>query len=262
MRLILFVNDSYFAYLLAEPVLRRFHREIGLVVLSTRNTGSASRLRSIYARTSIQYFAYRSTVQCVSAALGKIRGKSVAAAARRHGLPVLASPDFRSSLPEIAAAGPFDVGLAFNCDQKLDERLLALCARGVLNVHASKLPDDAGISPVLWAFARGDRSVWSTIYRMDAGIDSGPILEQREIAVRAKDTAFSLYERVCSESGAALAALIKPYVRGELQPRPQQISGSRTYWSWPDVRHRQMMRASRRKFLRVRDLLQSLTASA
>jgi hypothetical protein len=261
MRAALFVNDSYFAYLLAEPVLRQFHHEIALVVLSTRNTGSASRLRSIYSRTSVQYFLYRSTVQCISGLLAKLRAKSVGTAARRLGIRVLHSTDFKTSLTEIRAAGPFDVGLAFNCDQKLDAPLLQLCRLGILNVHASKLPNDAGISPVLWAFARGDKSVWSTIYRMDSGIDTGPILEQREIAVEPRDTAFRLYQRVCAQSGAALAGVLAAYVRGELQPRPQPAFAGRTYWSWPDVRHQQMMRASGRKFLRARDLLHTLAVA-
>lgn len=261
MRAVLFVNDSYFAYLLAEPVLRQFHDQIALVVRSTRNTGSASRLRSIYSRTSLQYFLYRSTVQCVSGVLSGFRGKSVAAAARRYGIPVWDSPDFKASLSAIAAAGPFDVGLAFNCDQKLDQPMLELCRQGILNVHASKLPNDAGISPVLWAFARGDKSVWSTIYRMDSGIDTGPILEQHEILVQPGESAFSLYKRVCAQSGLALAGVLTRYIRGEVHPRPQLQNVARTYWSWPDARHREMMRTSGRRFLRAKDVLQTLAAA-
>ena len=258
MKAVLFVNDSYFAYLLAEPVLERFHDAVGLIVLSTRNTGSPTRVLSIGSRTSMQYFLYRSMVHCLSTFVGKVRGKSVAAAARRYGIRVMASTDFQASLPAIQTAGPFDVGLAFNCDQKLDEPLLGLCRHGILNVHASKLPNDAGISPVLWAFARGDKTVWSTIYRMDTGIDTGPLLEQLEFPVQPEDTAFSLYEKVCSESGKALADALSRYLRGELEARPQPQNGKRTYWSWPNARHQEMMRASGRRFLRTRDVVQTL----
>jgi|SRR5579871_312644 len=258
MKAALFVNDSYFAYLLAQPVLERFQRDIGLVVLSTRNTASPSRVRSIGSKTSREYFLYRSVVHCLSGFLGAIRGKSVEAAARRYGIRTMASPDFKASLPALRAAGPFDVGLAFNCDQKLDAELLALCSHGILNVHASKLPQDAGISPVLWAFARGDKTVWSTIYKMDTGIDTGPVLEQLEFAVAPEDTAFSLYQRVCADSGKVLAETLSRYLRGELAARPQPETSGRTYWSWPDDRHQQMMRASGRRFLRARDLLDAL----
>jgi len=257
MKLVLFVNDSYFAFLLAEPVLRRYHDQVSLIVLSGKNKTSLARMRSIGSKASPQYFLYRSTVQGFSLLLGATRGHSVAAAARRYGIPTLHASDFRASMADIERSGPFDVGLAFNCDQKIDERLLGLCSRGVLNVHASKLPHDAGISPVLWAFARGDETVWSTIYKMDAGVDTGPILEQIEMRVQAEDTAFSLYERVCAQSGAALASALTRYLGGDLEPLPQQRNGTRSYWSWPDARHQRLMKESGRKYLRIRDIVRT-----
>jgi folate-dependent phosphoribosylglycinamide formyltransferase PurN len=259
MKTVFFVNDSYFAFLLAEPVLKRFHDVVSLIVMSTRNTGSPSRIRSICSKTSAQYFLYRSAVQCLSSFAGAFRGQSVVAAAKQYGIPLLRSSNFKADLPSIAASGPFDVGLAFNCDQVINQPLLDLCSRGVLNVHASKLPNDAGISPVLWAFARGDSTVWSTIYRMDEGIDTGPILQQIEMPVQPGDTAFSLYEKVCARSGAALADVLTPYLHGDLEARPQERNGSRTYWSWPDGQHQRMMRASGRRFMRPKDIVRTLS---
>lgn len=225
--------------------------------MSGRNKTSLARMRSIGSKASPQYFLYRSTVHGFSLLLGATRGQSVAAAARRYRIPTCQASDFRAGMADIARCGPFDVGLAFNCDQKIDERLLGLCHRGVLNVHASKLPQDAGISPVLWAFARGDKTVWSTIYQMDSGVDTGPILEQTEMRVEPDDTAFSLYERVCAQSGAALARVLPRYLGGNLEPRPQQRSESRSYWSWPDTRHQRLMKESGRKYLRARDLVRT-----
>jgi formyl transferase-like protein len=258
MKILFLVNDSYFAYLMAEPVIRRYHDMVSLVVLSNKNKGSLSRLWSIYSRSSVHYFLYRSIVQAVSWLVGAFKEQSVARAARSYNIPILGSDDFRTSLESIAAFGPFDVGLAFNCDQKIGDRLLALCGRGVVNVHASKLPDDAGISPVLWAFARGDQSVWSTIYRMDSGIDTGPILAQFEIPVEPGETAFGLYKKVCAESGAALADVLTKYVYGDLKARPQQRNTRRSYFSWPDAGHQAQMRANKRKYLRIGDVLKAL----
>src|SRR5437879_1774281 len=61
-RLVFFVNDSYFAFLLAEQVLMRYHDGVALIVFSTKNKGSPARMWSIFRQANVHYFLYRSAV--------------------------------------------------------------------------------------------------------------------------------------------------------------------------------------------------------
>ena len=114
---------------------------------------------------------------------------------------------------------------------------------------------DKGISPVLWAFARGDQTIWATIYQMDAGIDSGPLLKQFSVPVFDTDSAFSLYQRVCERGGEELLAVLEQLDQNAIWPIDQEIADDVSYWSWPDAMHQDMMKRSGRSFLNVQEVL-------
>jgi methionyl-tRNA formyltransferase len=149
------------------------------------------------------------------------------------------------------------LGVAINCDQIIRQQVLDVCKRGILNVHASKLPEDPGISPVLWSFARGDQVIWSSVYKMDRGLDTGPIIEQVPFAVEPGETAFRLYERICQGSGARLSQIIEQFSRGDVAYRPQQRSSAAKYLSWPDRTHYRLMRQNGRRFISCADLVRA-----
>ena len=164
LRVLLLVNDSCFAHAIALPLFVR-HHVVG-VVLSRATTGHPERLIKVLGRASWRYLAYRALVQ--------LRRQRVARVARRLGLPVFASYRLSAEHDRLRAFGA-GVAVAVNLDQILKPETLTLFPLGVLNAHASRLPEDRGISPALWAFARGDSEVWVTLYRMDAGLDTGRI---------------------------------------------------------------------------------------
>jgi methionyl-tRNA formyltransferase len=134
------------------------------------------------------------------------------------------------------------------------ENILSSFKNGIYNIHASKLPKDKGISPVLWAFARGDQYIWSTIYKMDEGLDSGPILKQIQIFVIPNDTSFSLYKRVCVESGSALNVSLNNIYNNQIKLFYQNNELDSNYFSWPDKQFKSMMKKSNRKFIKIKDL--------
>jgi methionyl-tRNA formyltransferase len=145
------------------------------------------------------------------------------------------------------------VGVALNFDQILSAEVLNAFASGVINCHASRLPRDRGISPALWAFARGDPSIWVSIYRMDSGLDTGPLLEQFEVELTADDTAFSAYKRVCERGGEKLAEAVDACLHGRAKTTPQEGMRSRAL-SWPDHEFDAALRTSKRRLLRPRDI--------
>jgi methionyl-tRNA formyltransferase len=203
----------------------------------------------------LNYFLYRSFVQLLSLAVGTFGKKAVGSQISRYPISVLKLPNVNSSRSEISAFGPFDLGIALNFDQVIGEELLALCRYGILNTHASKLPNDKGISPAVWAFARGDNEIWTTIYKMDRGIDTGPVIHQFKISVLREDTVFSLYKRVCKEAGRELPNIVEKVVGNRAVFMDQEPKGAEAQLHWPNRHHSDMMRLNHRRYLKLTDLL-------
>jgi len=67
---------------------------------------------------------------------------------------------------------------------------------GLFNIHFSKLPDLRGASPVQTTLLRGDTTAWITIIKINEGLDTGPILWQKEYPISPDDTTETLYTRL------------------------------------------------------------------
>jgi methionyl-tRNA formyltransferase len=99
----------------------------------------------------------------------------------------------------------------------LPPSVLAVPARGCLNIHASLLPRWRGAAPIQRALLAGDPQTGISIMQMDAGLDTGPVLLQEAIAIAADDTAQTLHDRL-----AALGArLIVEALASPRAPLPQ-----------------------------------------
>jgi methionyl-tRNA formyltransferase len=82
-------------------------------------------------------------------------------------------------------------------------QILDLPPRGCLNIHASLLPRWRGAAPIQRALLAGDRCTGVSIMRMDAGLDTGPVLLTEATPIGPDDTAGTLEERL-AEMGARL----------------------------------------------------------
>jgi methionyl-tRNA formyltransferase len=103
----------------------------------------------------------------------------------------------------------------------LPQWLLQMPRFGSINVHASLLPKYRGAAPINWAIANGDQETGVTIMQMDEGMDTGPMLAKRTIAIGRHETAPELSLRL-SELGAELLSESLPIVAtGDLRPMPQ-----------------------------------------
>jgi methionyl-tRNA formyltransferase len=87
--------------------------------------------------------------------------------------------------------------------QIIPERLLNIPRLGWINLHASLLPKYRGAAPIQWAIANGESATGITTMRIDAGMDTGDILLQRETPIGPTETTPQLAERL-SELGAPL----------------------------------------------------------
>ena len=108
--------------------------------------------------------------------------------------------------------------------QIVPQRLIEIPRLGWINLHASLLPEYRGAAPIAWAIVNGESTTGLTTMQIDAGMDTGPILMQREMAIGPEETAPELARRM-SEAGAPLVAeSLRKLGRGEITPRAQDGS--------------------------------------
>jgi methionyl-tRNA formyltransferase len=89
--------------------------------------------------------------------------------------------------------------------QIVPARLLTIPRLGWINLHASLLPKYRGAAPIHWAIANGESVTGNTTMRIDAGMDTGEMLLQQELAIGPEETAPEVAARL-SQAGAALMA--------------------------------------------------------
>jgi methionyl-tRNA formyltransferase len=120
---------------------------------------------------------------------GTLTESPVAAVANKHGLPLLKSNLPDSQVSEWIAGFKPDLGIIVAYGSILRTDLLAIPAKGWLNVHYSLLPKYPGASPVQHALLEGGSTTGVTVFQLDEGVDSGPILSQASVDLDAKATA-------------------------------------------------------------------------
>lgn len=147
-------------------------------------------------------------------------------AALRLGLPVIQPEKLRhpEALEQLRLWAP-DVIVVAAFGQILRSDVLDLPRFGCINVHASLLPRWRGAAPIQAAILAGDKETGITIMKMDAGVDTGPILSQRAIPIAPDETGGSLFEKLAHLGAELLLETLPRYISGEIVPRPQPEEG-------------------------------------
>jgi len=147
-------------------------------------------------------------------------------AALQFGLPVVQpekiknNEQFRSQLSSLAPDAVIVVGYG----RIIPQWMIDLPLLGNLNVHASLLPKYRGAAPIQWAIASGESVTGVTTMRIDAGLDTGDILLQKEIAILADDTAETLAPRLADLGAALMIETLYGLQAGTLTGRSQDHS--------------------------------------
>lgn len=157
---------------------------------------------------------------------GALTPSDVAVLSRDLGIPVITPARIRrdeEAKERIRAAKP-DVIVVAAFGQILPEEILNIPRYGAINVHASLLPRYRGASPIQWAILNGDESTGVTTMQMDAGLDTGDILEQESIPLDGTETGGELFDKL-SELGAALIVrTLRDVENGAVHPHKQDES--------------------------------------
>jgi methionyl-tRNA formyltransferase len=97
---------------------------------------------------------------------------------------------------------------------------------GALNLHPSLLPRHRGATPVPATILAGDAVTGVTLMRMDAGLDTGPIVAQSRWALDGDETTPELEAALAAEAATLLARSLDPWLAGEVVATPQPTEGA------------------------------------
>lgn len=104
--------------------------------------------------------------------------------------------------------------------------MIELPRLGNLNLHASLLPKYRGAAPIQWAIASGESVTGVTTMRIDAGLDTGDILMQREVPIGSEDTSVTLGPALASVGAELMVETLRGLENGQVHPTPQDHSQS------------------------------------
>jgi methionyl-tRNA formyltransferase len=117
-----------------------------------------------------------------------------------------------------------DLGVVVAYGHILQPAVLSLPSLGMINVHASLLPRWRGAAPIQHAILAGDQESGVSIMRMEAGLDSGPVLQRIATPVGAEETAGALATRLAELGAAALLDVLARASSGLAKPEPQDAA--------------------------------------
>ncbi len=130
--------------------------------------------------------------------------------------------DFRDQLGSLHPDAIIVVGYG----RIIPQWMIDLPAFGNLNLHASLLPKYRGAAPIQWAIANGEKVTGVTTMRIDAGLDTGDILLQKEAAIGPNDTAVTLAPTLAAVGADLMIATLAGLRTGAVQPISQDNSQS------------------------------------
>lgn len=127
------------------------------------------------------------------------------------------TPEVQELLQKLAP----DVVVIIAYGQIIPARLLPIPRLGWINLHASLLPKYRGAAPINWAIVNGEGRTGVTTMRIDAGMDTGDVLLQREITIGAKETAAELAVRLSELGAPVMAETLRSLAAGTITARLQ-----------------------------------------
>ncbi len=148
--------------------------------------------------------------------------RSIAALARRHGIPVYAprsvnTPEWTERLRRLAP----DLVLCVYYRRVLNAQILAMPRLGAFNMHGSLLPKYRGRAPVNWAILRGEQTTGVTLHHMVARPDAGDVVDQEAVPIAPNESVREVFAKVVDAARRVLARQLDNLKRGTAPRHPQ-----------------------------------------
>ena len=160
----------------------------------------------------------------------RVEASAVKQLAGARGIPVLQPVSLKteSGCAE-ARAIPLDVLVVAAYGLILPPAVLAWPRHGALNIHASKLPRWRGAAPIQRAIMAGDTMTGVTVMQMDAGLDTGAVVDAVEFPISLRETAGSLTAKLAAMGATIIVSTLERLARGGPVPATSQPAEGVTY---------------------------------
>lgn len=142
-----------------------------------------------------------------------LRESAVGGWAREHGLPVLKPETSHDLLQKL---GDLDLVITIGYGVILPEAVFSIPKFGFINLHFSRLPAWRGAAPVAHAILNGDATSGVTVFKLDTGMDTGPIFVSRDIAIGPQENAGELLQRMADIGPEVIAETLELIAAGSV----------------------------------------------
>ena len=147
-----------------------------------------------------------------------------------RGLPVLQPDTLKTAAARVPLlAIPLDVLVVAAYGLILPPDVLSWPRHGCLNIHASMLPRWRGAAPIQRAIQAGDTSTGITIMQMDAGLDTGAMIENVAVEIGPRETAGTLHDKLVAAGARSIVGVLARLARDGSLPRTPQPATGVTY---------------------------------
>lgn len=156
----------------------------------------------------------------------ELTASPVKESALKLGLPITQPEKIKNNeafRAQLAACNP-DAIIVVGYGRIVPQWMLDLPRLGNINLHASLLPKYRGAAPIQWAIANGESMTGVTTMRIDAGLDTGDILLQKEESITLHDTSETLAPRLAASGAELMIETLERLQSGTIQPRKQDDS--------------------------------------
>lgn len=149
----------------------------------------------------------------------------------RHRIPLVKSPHVGDDgvVQAIRSSG-LDWLFIVGWSQIAPQRVLEAPKRGVLGMHPTLLPEGRGRASIPWAILKGLPCTGVTLFKLDEGVDTGPILAQESVAISDRETARTLYDKINVAHQDLIRRVWDDLVTDRIRLQPQDDSQATT-WS-------------------------------
>lgn len=162
------------------------------------------------------------------------RSDSLRNVLKRKNIPMLTLKEninHPDSLAKIASFKP-DLLISIAGNQIFKKKLISLAPRGCLNLHTALLPKYRGLMPTFWVLKNDEPETGVSVFFVDEGIDSGPILVQKRVPIKKEETQRDLIIRTKKIGMDAIIEAINLIQNGNYALIPNTDS-EKTYYSFP-----------------------------
>lgn len=237
-------DDPFYVRLFFEEFFHRYPDRDGIrgVVIAPPmgKKGFAALIRQMYdfygpldfLRVGFKYVGYKLAAKLPSALRGS-RFFSIEQVCRHHGVAVThASRLNESSFLEWLRGQEPDLVISVAAPQIFREELIGIPRLGCINIHNARLPKYRGMLPNFWQMFNGEKSVGTTIHRINAKIDEGDILLQEDTPIESGETLDALIRRTKRSGARLMIRMLEQFRDGEVHALPNR-SEEATYFTFP-----------------------------